>query len=1111
MKPSDMPAIETRWVTDCDMVMQGSAIAADIDGDGNTEFLTAAYQAIIAVDAKGTELWRFTTKCRFMACPAVLERPGESALIYAGDMTNAQSTFYCIDGTGELVWQAEMGQVFWSSPALADINDDGRIEVVQGDDQGNVYVFDALTGDAIWETTIDGECGSVALADINGDGMLEVIVTTSTAKMYVLSATGEILNDITLGGTIFDPVGEYAAYSICAPVVFANSHGQVRIATSVQEPGSLRLVCLDTDCNVIWEHLTDGGVASTISVADFNGDGRVDIFATTQHGSLYRWDEDGSLLWDIDTQGFCYGPGAILDVDGDGELEYVLITELGAIHVFNQDGELVFNHQLDSRRAHRSTPAFGKMAKGDLVFAVTGGDTGKMYCFDVLAPADTQIEWSAFRGDTRATGTWLGLADRDEFRMIPENLVWDRILTTDEITFRVTIPAPDETPLSAEASAVAPDGTRYGAVGVIAGASGVLKMPVTVTSPGMYHFEWAVKDESGTVLTNGARDLTMTPFVNDQALVRRSVIALIGALPEAPTDTSEGIHALLDHERQAIVQEAAKLSSLQMAVPGADAEFTKKVIARTEDLTTRAKRASVLAGIAPDLLVDTPDACIVPFEGRTWENRDVDAEMPTGVSIPLQISRRCVTGEHEPVSIKLLNVTLNEAVVLTSVETTSSDLVVRPHEVKSVPTNPDQDTTAWDPLVVLEDGDSVDIPSFETREIWLDIDTATASAGSHDVSVTFHTETAEMHVEITIEILPFEMAGFDSMRLCLWASYTQDAVRDLLSHGNTVFVTGVPSAVVPEGPTPIEIDFDALDEFIEPMAGHDVFLLMSGVPELGIEWEDDEYTPRLAGYLNKLFAHLTEKGIPKENIALYPWDEVGGHGWDAVRRFVAFGRKAIEAHPGLKIYVNGGGDLPMFEKLVEVAAIWSPAFFMLDDKTPIMDFLRSSDAALWTYNCSYMYARPLGWNTKAMNIVGEFRMQGPFAANYGATGMGYWCYNAGDSMWDAVHPEYPIVYQAEPGGPITSSRRWEAVRESIEDTRILVALRDRLTDDTTSDAAKKHIRHLVEVTLPAMADKSLAEMHLGTARYVLDDTNDDAMVETFRSELLDCVEAVIEG
>ena len=562
----------------------------------------------------------------------------------------------------------------------------------------------------------------------------------------------------------------------------------------------------------------------------------------------------------------------------------------------------------------------------------------------------------------------------------------------------------------------------------------------------------------------------------------------------------------MERERAAIEAESANLARLQKAVPGSAPMFLADVAARTKALTERAKRARALAELAPEIMKSYGDSPVVPFIGRTWENRGVDMELPEDVVSPLIVERRCVAGEHEPVSIKLLNVTPDTTDVRVKVDSPEG-VTALAHEVKPVPTNPDQGTVAWDPLVPIRDIDAVRIPSFETREVWVDFDLRGAQPGRHTVVVTFSIGEREIPVEITLDVMEFEMAPYDAMRLCMWASYNEHTVPDLLAHGNTIFNVGVPKAIV-AGDGTVKVDFTDLDAFVEPLLGHDVFLLLTGVPDLGVDWETAAYDPLLKSYLAQVMSHLAEKGIPEEHVGLYTWDEVGGHGWDAVRRYVRFGRKALAARPGVKIYINGGGDLPMFEEMDEVAGIWSPAFFMLDDDTPLMDFIRNSDAELWTYNCSYMYARPLGWNNKAINVVGECRMQAVFATRYGATGIGYWCYNIGPCMWEPAHAEYPIVYHTDAESPITVSRRWEAIRESVEDARIVVALRGKLTDETVSDDAKEKIRRLVEVTLPAMADKSLGEMHLGTARYVLDDTNDEAMVSSFRQELMDCVAAV---
>lgn len=137
-------------------------------------------------------------------------------------------------------------------------------------------------------------------------------------------------------------------------------------------------------------------------------------------------------------------------------------------------------------------------------------------------------------------------------------------------------------------------------------------------------------------------------------------------------------------------------------------------------------------------------------------------------------------------------------------------------------------------------------------------------------------------------------------------------------------------------------------------------------------------------------------------------------------------------------------------------------------------------------------------------VVAQYRLAPAMGFHFGATGIGYWSYNVGESMWDAVEHEYPIVY-TNPDGTQTSSRRWEAVREGMEDTRILIALRDKLADPSVSPAAKEKIRHLLDKTLQRISRQALEEARLGVARYVLDASNNDATVETLRAEIMDCV------
>jgi hypothetical protein len=107
-----------------------------------------------------------------------------------------------------------------------------------------------------------------------------------------------------------------------------------------------------------------------------------------------------------------------------------------------------------------------------------------------------------------------------------------------------------------------------------------------------------------------------------------------------------------------------------------------------------------------------------------------------------------------------------------------------------------------------------------------------------------------------------------------------------------------------------------------------------------------------------------------------------------------------------------------------------------------------------------------------------------------------------------VDMEYQLVYPGRTK-PVTS-RRWEAVREGIEDYRILAALKKRLAPDAASklsDVARDRIKHLLEVSLPGMIDQSLEEMTRGLGRNAIDASNNDATIGGFRREMIECVEA----
>lgn len=1072
------------------MVMEGAPMTVDLNGDGDAEIITAAYENLIAFDGDGKELWRFDARGRYSTCPAIWERDGQPPLIYAGDNTGE---FTCVDGSGNVVWQVETKPIFCASPAVGDLDGDGASEVVQGDKSGIVYAFDALTGKVKWQTQIDGECSSPSLADLNGDKKIETIIGTGAGKVYAVDAMGEVSWTSERKGTTPD-------WATCSPIAFCDAREQWRVLWA---SGSEHVHCLDQDGKTIWQRPTRGAVASTLSAGDIDGDGQVDLLAVTQLGVVYRFDEDGGVVWEIDSQGRSLAPGALIDVDGDGACEYALCTQSGNLLVFDRSGALQRSHQFDNRTIN-VTPAFGDVVREreGLEFAVTGGESGRLFCFDTGASVDTISHWAGYRGNRANTAAWRLRPHSSGAIMTPTNLMQEDIVSGDVIHFEIA--NAQDGILTAEAVCFRPNGTQQRALSRATGTNGMLDLPLTVTSPGAHRFEWSLKDARGAELTRGSREIALTPFENDLALAKRASDALRTCTENGePGPNEASFRAALALELSEFERDASELSTAQDFGSSATPDAMADAIARAAALNARSRRNIALASLAEAVPKDRE--CLIAFENSALENRDTDLRLPLDSATPLPITRRSVTGEHEPVAIKLFNASNKSVVATVRVTPESQQVRVNALASKSAPTN--LGDTAWDPLVPVDETE-FSIPKLKSRELWLDIDLVHASPGTTKIVMACESGAARADVEIILDVLPISMAGYDRMRMCAWAQYSEHAMKDLLAHGNTVFIGSLPPATVAAGAAPaITCDFVALDEFLAPLKGHDVYLLFHGIPQLGVPMESEEYVPRFAEYMKLFFEHLAANGFDEGHVALYPYDEPGGNGWNVVKQYTAFARQALKARSGLNFYVNGGADLAMFEEMAEYAGVWSPSFYMLPEQSPEMAVLRKSGETLWSYDCAYAFSRPVGANTKTINIVAQYRLSAIIAMNYGATGIGWWCYNHGPSMWEPIQYEYPLVYTNE-DGTITTSRRWEAVREGVEDARILIALRDKLADDSVSAEAKGKIRTLLEKTVPELSHQTMEEARLGVARYVIDATHNDKTVERLRAEMMDCVEAV---
>jgi hypothetical protein len=885
------------------------------------------------------------------------------------------------------------------------------------------------------------------------------------------------------------------------------------------------LFCLDRNGEILWWRPTRGGVASTISVGDLDLDGRADICLITQLGVIYRFDESGRRLWEIDMQGRSLAAGAMIDLDGDGKLEFALCTQAGLMLILNNQGEFLHRYQFNHRTIN-VTPAFGDVSAESpgLEMLITGGESGIAYCFGTPAAANAIAHWRGYRGDARNSGSWFRLRQKAAVSMAPANVAGEQVFTGEDIRFVIHTTEPSDRPLTATAVCIRPDGARQVATTVVLGTRGELLMPVDVVAPGTYRFNWMLEDADARALTSGEQSVFLQPFANDRALAARTLRALRAAAnavePKLPLSATA-----LRHEANSLENDSKDLEPLQAASLGGEPGATQSALEKTSALVRQARRGIRVAELARQAVELGPGTSLIAFEGTTWENRKVDEQLPAKALNPLQVRRVVVPGEHDPVALDLFNVTDRELLVRVHLEPTTNDIVVTPHRSVGVPTSLGE--VSWDPLPELDESATLSIPSLASRELWLDVDLGGAKAGERRLKVRLQALNGagvlaaaeypqavpppETKVEIAFRVLPFALAPPGDFRLCTWGAPEKAQLEDLLAHGNNVFCVPLPAPQYDAQSRLTGSDYAKLDAVLARLSGKDVILLFTGLPGLRGAFGGAVYQRDLKVFLDGMVSHLAGFGFDTNHFALYPFDEPGGAGWNAVNQLVEFGKLVRAANPRMMIYVDGGGELPMFQAMAPYIDIWCPGIYMLPEKTPLMDLVRKTGKMLWSYNCAYGYSRPVGPNLKNMNLIGDYRAAALLAFRHGATGIGFWCYNLGGDPWGRIDMEYMLVY---PGSrkPVTS-RRWEAVREGIEDYRILVALRKHLSGyggDNLTENARTRIQRLFEVSLPGMIDQSFNEMTRGLGRRVIDASNNDATIGGFRREMMECVEALRE-
>ena len=329
-----------KWWFDTNDASYGQSAAGDIDHDGNLELVFGCYRndsCVYALNAEdGSLLWKYNTHpAGFEGCndvaPIIYDVDGDDSLeVIVPSSCNGMT--FCFNGrNGAVKWQTPTYGSD-SPPTIADIDNDGKPEILHGEFGGYVICINGEDGSEAWNIPVDTSTTSArintapTITDLDGDGKPDFVVASwkgDTNKVFGYRGYDHAL-------LWSHPVRDWVYHGTA--VADLDNDGKPELVIGDY---SGKLFTLNgEDGSVDWTYTapTSYYIGDPAEIGDLDGDGSCEVVFSAWY-QMIALRSDSTVFWEYDIPGYesAFRGAALADVDNDGLPDVVFGTSVGLV------------------------------------------------------------------------------------------------------------------------------------------------------------------------------------------------------------------------------------------------------------------------------------------------------------------------------------------------------------------------------------------------------------------------------------------------------------------------------------------------------------------------------------------------------------------------------------------------------------------------------------------------------------------------------------------------------------------------------------------------------------------------------------------------------------